>query len=233
MRWALLTCASLSVAAHALTVTLLPPVESPVRKHQRPTTWHMRMVPTTSTQESAPATEAVEPVAALTNHQQTEPISEQPTAWEAESETLTDATPPAAPPHEPVLAAAPLTPTPLHGEAGGDSEYIPRPELSFPPVPQAPVLLSAPSGHYETSRITGILSLYIDETGKVHHITSSETPMPPEFEEAARQAFMSLSFSPGVLDGTPVKSRIRIEVVFDNTPLPDPLPLQAVASAVH
>ena len=50
---------------------------------------------------------------------------------------------------------------------------------------------------------------------------SSGAPMPPEFEEAAKQAFMPLTFRPGILNGIPVKSRIRIEVVFDNTPLPD------------
>ena len=37
----------------------------------------------------------------------------------------------------------------------------------------------------------------------------------------AKQAFMPLTFRPGILNGVPVKSRIRIEVVFDNTPLPE------------
>ncbi|MGE5450231.1 MAG: energy transducer TonB [Acidobacteriota bacterium] len=125
------------------------------------------------------------------------------------------AQPDAAPPAAQTAASSPLV-----GDAGGDSPYIPRPELSIPPVPQAPVLLTAPPGQSEVSRISGILSLYIDEHGTVHHITASGEPMPPEFEQAARQAFMALTFRPGVLNGEPVKSRIRVEVVFDNTPLP-------------
>lgn len=107
------------------------------------------------------------------------------------------------------------------GDPAGLTEYIPRPQLSLPPVPQRTAIIVPPSGNYPTDRIVGTLSLYIDETGKVHHILPSGAPMPPEFEEAAKQAFLPLTFRPGILNGVPVKSRIRIEVVFDNTPLPE------------
>jgi hypothetical protein len=35
---------------------------------------------------------------------------------------------------------------------------------------------------------------------------------------AARAAFMNARFTPGQVDGHPVKSRIRVEVVFDDGP---------------
>lgn len=220
MRRALLTCASLSIAAHALTVTLLPPVDRPARaQHQpmgTPKAWQMRQVTLAAVQPTPSSTPAQEQPAR-------EDLADEPSP---SGVATTAETPPALSAEATVPLAAPSA-----GEPGGDSQYIPRPQLSVPPVPQAPVIMTPPQGNYPPARITGILSLYIDETGKVHHIISSGMPMPPEFEEAARQAFLSLPFRPGILDGNPVKSRIRIEVVFDNTPLPEPAPPQSTASA--
>ena len=107
-----------------------------------------------------------------------------------------------------------------YAEKSGPSadEYIPRPLLSVAPVAQTPVLLVAPAGDAQRGRYVGILALFIDEDGRVRGISASEPFLPPAFEQAARDAFMAARFLPGELDGQAVKSRLRIEVVFDNTP---------------
>ncbi len=227
MRWALLTCASLSIAAHALTVTLLPSVERPARTQRKPAgspqAWQMRLTSLAAGPSLSASTPTVEQAA-----REASPIETAPIGVTATTDTAAPSTelPPSPQAVAPLAATSP-------GETGGNSEYIPRPQLSVPPVPQAPVIMTPPAGSYPLERITGILSLYIDETGKVHHIAASGTPMPPEFEEAARQAFMALTFRPGILDGTPVKSRIRIEVVFDNTPLTETAPQSTFGADSH
>ncbi len=98
--------------------------------------------------------------------------------------------------------------------------FVPRPLLSMPPRAVAPVIVSAPEADVPAGRYTGILSLFIDEWGRVRHITADEPLLPPALEQAAREAFMSAQFSPGQVDGVAVRSRQRVEVVFDTTPLP-------------
>lgn len=99
----------------------------------------------------------------------------------------------------------------------GQSAYVPRPLLSMAPVAQGPVIIEPPVGETVASRHVGILSLFIDEEGRVHHIVPDEPRLPPMFERAAYDAFMAVRYAPGKLDGQAVKARIRVEVVFDNT----------------
>ena len=101
----------------------------------------------------------------------------------------------------------------------GQDEFIPRPLLTAPPVAQAPVILVAPPGETQIARHVAILALYIDEQGQVRRVSASDPPLPPALEQAAREAFLAARFAPGQIDGRAVKSRIRVEVVFDNTPL--------------
>ena len=223
MRRVIWICASLSIVAHALAVTLLPPMEPATRAKPRAagaySAWQTRMrqagvQPSTVTPSQRSAATVIAQAMPSAAPQTQEP--EQPLATPTPTEE--SAQPPA-------QSGTDETDTGANGNLQGLTEYIPRPQLSLPPVPQTPAIITPPSGNYPVERITGILSLYIDETGKVHHIVSSGAPMPPEFEEAAKQTFMALPFRPGILDGIPVKSRIRIEVVFDNSPLTDaPVP---------
>ncbi|MFT3858341.1 MAG: hypothetical protein QM742_12860 [Aquabacterium sp.] len=115
-------------------------------------------------------------------------------------------------------AASPAT----DDTAASLAQFIPRPQLTLPPEVLAPVVLIAPEGETQAARRVGILSLYIDQTGRVHHITSEAPQLPPAYERIAREAFMAATFRPGQLEGHDVKSRIRVEVVFDNTPLDGP-----------
>lgn len=99
--------------------------------------------------------------------------------------------------------------------------YIPRPQLSIAPAALTPIMIEAPLEQREPQRITGILSIYINESGRVDHINPSGLEEFPEFEKAALAAFQGVTYTPGQVQGQVVKSRIRIEVVFDNTPLPE------------
>jgi hypothetical protein len=127
-------------------------------------------------------------------------------------QSAASAPPLAAESNAPPLIAAPAT-------ASAQDDYVPRPLLSVPPVARSLVILAAPEGQADLTRHVGILSLFIDEDGRVHHVAADDAALPPAFEQAAREAFMAARFSPGQMDGRAVKSRVRVEVVFDNTPL--------------
>ncbi len=112
------------------------------------------------------------------------------------------------------------------GDAGDqlDGSYVPRPLLSIAPEVTAPVVVAPPASSASTGqligRYTGVLALYIDEQGVVRRIEPEAPALPEPMAQAARAAFMNAHFSPGQMDGHAVKSRIRVEVVFDDTPQP-------------
>jgi hypothetical protein len=113
-------------------------------------------------------------------------------------------------------SATPLSPS---LRASDHDDYVPRPLLSVPPLAQAPVLIEAPSDSNDVGRFVGVLSLFIDEQGQVRFITADNPPLPLAMERSAREAFMMAHFAPGQIDGHAVKSKVRVEVVFDNMPL--------------
>ncbi|MCR8957674.1 energy transducer TonB [Variovorax sp. S2] len=96
--------------------------------------------------------------------------------------------------------------------------YMTRSQLSAPPVAKTAIVLEPPPGQLVAGRVAGILLLFIDEQGRVQRVDAEESALPPAFEQAAREAFMAAEFSPGEIDGRAVKSRQRVEVVFDFTP---------------
>lgn len=98
------------------------------------------------------------------------------------------------------------------------SDYIPRSLLSVPPSALVPIVLAMPEGDFAAERYAGVLSLFIDEEGHVRHVAAEGVTLPPTFEQVAREAFMAAPFLPGQLEGRAVKSRQRVEVVFDNRP---------------
>jgi len=104
--------------------------------------------------------------------------------------------------------------SPRGGERG---DYVPRPQLSVGPVPVSAIVLETPPGQVIATRQTGILSLFIDEEGRVQHIEAGEPTLAPALEEAARAAFMGARFLPGQIGGRPVKSRLRVEASFEAT----------------
>ena len=76
------------------------------------------------------------------------------------------------------------------------------------------VLIDYPPNEIHGGTYVSELSLYIDEEGTVQRVRIDGPALPRPMEEAARSAFMNARFSPGQVDGLPVRSRIRIEVSF-------------------
>ena len=71
-------------------------------------------------------------------------------------------------------------------------------------------------------RHVGVLSIFIDEHGQVQRSEADDAVgLPEALVQAAREAFMAAQFAPGEIDGRAVKSRVRVEVVFDDTPMPE------------
>jgi hypothetical protein len=104
----------------------------------------------------------------------------------------------------------------LPGIADEEDQFVARSLLSSPPVPLAPVVITYPDFDGQASRYIGELTLFIDESGVVVRVKAEGSALPPPLEEAARNAFMQVRFRPGELtDHGVVKSRIRVEVVFE------------------
>lgn len=96
-----------------------------------------------------------------------------------------------------------------------DQIYLPRRTLTLAPAPLSPVLLTYPEGvSAPEPYYVAVLSLFIGSTGTVDRVRL-DTPLPIELEGVARRAFMGVRFSPGEVNGRPVRSLIRIEVQFD------------------
>jgi hypothetical protein len=108
--------------------------------------------------------------------------------------------------------------SPATADDQGDN-YIPRPQLSAAPKPSVPVVVPFPPAVTTPGRYAAILALFIDETGVVRRVRVDGPSLPKPMEDAARDSFLQAHFSPGEVDGRQVKSLIRVEVVFDNTPI--------------
>lgn len=100
---------------------------------------------------------------------------------------------------------------------GSDDDYLPRPVLTVAPQPRAAVPLVVEPGALPPGRIQAVLVLFIDEQGVVRRVRQEGNDLPPELEALARDGFMQAGFQPGELNGQAVKSRIRIEIVFEST----------------
>ncbi|BEP51430.1 MULTISPECIES: energy transducer TonB [Variovorax] len=128
-----------------------------------------------------------------------------------------DRAPVAASAQEPSTDSSPAAAAPalsVTAEADSDS-YVPRSQLSTPPIAKTAIVLESPPNEIGAGRLVGVLSLFIDEQGRVQLIEAEEPALPPAFEQAAREAFMGAEFSPGEVGGRAVKSHQRVEVVFD------------------
>jgi periplasmic protein TonB len=105
----------------------------------------------------------------------------------------------------------------LPGVANEDDQYVVRSLLTVPPVPLSPVVIDFPDFKGEANRYVAALTLFIDESGVVVRVKAEGNALPSPLEEAARNAFMRARFRPGELtDLGAVKSRIRVEVVFES-----------------
>jgi periplasmic protein TonB len=72
----------------------------------------------------------------------------------------------------------------------------------------------------ESDQYTGEFDVFIDDAGGVVRVASATPNLPGILANAVREAFLSARFSPGEVEGRPVRSRMRIEVTFDSRRLP-------------
>ena len=212
-------CAILSVALHGLLLSLRLPASSAARSWQGSTTQgsgpRVRVV--TLTPSAAPVAHLSGGRHSVHAHRQAigKPSSQASGAHQSDTSSdklLEKRESPAESRTKPAqIATAPLT---RAGSFGDD--YVPRPLLTVPPAAITPVVFAAPQGDAFRGRHVGILSLFIDEHGRVQHIESEPPGLPEVFEQAARDAFMAAQFAPGEVDGAAVRSRVWVEVVFDD-----------------
>lgn len=106
----------------------------------------------------------------------------------------------------------------LEGTEPSADDYLPRSKLSVAPRANSEIVLTYPPDGPAEGRFVGVLTLYIDESGRVRHVNVDEAELPASLAQVARHAFANANFLPGVVDGREVKSRIRIEVVFESRP---------------
>ncbi len=208
----LLVCACLSVGLHAAVLMLRPMPAQPLRTAAAApgvqTQWtRARIVP-------AAVSQAAEPT--LSENAASAPPAVVAARHVSRTRQKVAAT--SIPPPAPDIQGAPPNSMPA-ASTDERGDYLPRPLLTVPPVAKTQVSLVTPPGETQFVRYMGILSLFIDEAGRVRHITSDEPQLPPAFEQAAREAFLAAEFSPGEVEGQAVKSRVRVEVVFDSTAL--------------
>jgi len=107
-------------------------------------------------------------------------------------------------------------PAPDDASWGG---YARRDTLDRGPQALGIVQIAFPAGTEPGRVFTGRLTLFIDEAGAVRKVAladASDAGLPPPLIEAAREAFLQARFAPGEREGTAVKSRIDIEVSFDD-----------------
>ncbi|MDM4767710.1 hypothetical protein [Pelomonas sp. SE-A7] len=96
-----------------------------------------------------------------------------------------------------------------------EQDYLARRELSVAPALVVEVPLVWPAEGVLAGHYSEVATLFIDEAGLVRKVRFEGDGLPDLLQQQAREAFLGSRFSPGQLDGKPVKSRIRIQVAFD------------------
>jgi hypothetical protein len=104
--------------------------------------------------------------------------------------------------------------------------YLPREQLSAPPMPLQDIVIPWPPGLPALGKQSAIFTVFIDETGTVREMVPDGPTLAPIMVETARRVFMSTSFRPAQVGGLPVKAMLRIEVVFELEAMPSQVPTQ-------
>lgn len=95
-------------------------------------------------------------------------------------------------------------------------DYVPREFLSLTPTPLSAIEVPFPDSVTDELRIDVQLALFIDERGVVQRVRVEGAGLPPVLEDAAATAFRKARFTPGQVDGQPVRSLIKVAVTFES-----------------
>lgn len=102
----------------------------------------------------------------------------------------------------------------VSSEAADD--YLAANLLSERPVPHENVVVTYPESSDERGVFKVVLTLFVNELGTIDRIAVDDPELPAPFANAAMDAFSRVTFSPGLIADRAVKSRVRIEIIFDN-----------------
>lgn len=100
--------------------------------------------------------------------------------------------------------------------------FYPAEQLSKKPQPTMATDLEAPEVTPLIASGRIILKLWISDLGEVVEVQIEKTNMPLAFSRVAIAGFKRLRFTPGLRDGHPVGSTMRIEVTYDDGRMPPP-----------
>jgi hypothetical protein len=100
------------------------------------------------------------------------------------------------------------------------ADFLPRAALTSGPRPNQPVLIDFPDFVGAASRYSARFEILVDDAGGVVQVVGVDPELPQILLQAVREAFTPVRFTPGELDGWPVRSRFRIEVTFDSRAQP-------------
>lgn len=98
------------------------------------------------------------------------------------------------------------------------AEFLPRSALTVGPRPLQPVLIDFPEFVGAATRYAAEFEILVNDAGSVVHVVEVDPGLPQILLQAVREAFAPVQFTPGEVDGWPVRSRFRIEVTFDSQP---------------
>lgn len=107
------------------------------------------------------------------------------------------------------------TPSAGHGTSLPVTDYFAAEDLSQQPKPVSELIpVDIPWGKPEAGHATAVL--YISASGFVDKVEIEPgSNIPRVFLQYLPQRFLSMRFEPGLIDQTPVSSRIRIEIEID------------------
>jgi TonB family protein len=115
--------------------------------------------------------------------------------------------PAATQPPAPATHASPASGVPRAPRYFRAHELDRRPQILSHVEPHFPALALVPTGRV-------VLRLYVDEEGSVETVAAESADRTGAFEAAAREACAAARFLPGIKGGVPVKSVVRLEVLF-------------------
>ncbi len=111
-------------------------------------------------------------------------------------------------------------------------EYLPITVLSTQPFPLEEIVVPSPDQLLLSGgNVAAVFVVLIDQFGIVREVFPDEQVDLTGLEGVVRDAFLGARFSPGQIDGRAVRSRIRIEVVFESI-LPGVIPAIAAGQGV-
>ena len=104
------------------------------------------------------------------------------------------------------------------GSKFDEAQYRSAAELTTRPQPLSPIAVPYPKDVQQDGAWSALLAILIDEDGAVVRVNVLSAKLPFPFEDAAVKTFGSSRFRPGRIGEKPVKSRMVVEVFFENVP---------------